>query len=242
MIEKIYHKLVSIIKKIQYYYSVNWTKTLYFNFKKFPFSVAIKFPVFFYGKVKFQSIKGKITINAPIKRGMIGFSRSFEMNTARIGIAELMLDGEIIFNGSVYFGKDCFVYVKKDAVLEMGHMSLMASRGKIICTNRITFGAYTRIGSESQVMDTNFHPIINTQTNLSYPMTAPIELGSYNWLSNRVTIFSKTKTPDYCIIGSNSVCSKDYSSLGSNILIGGVPAVLVKENISRDWNAENLEL
>lgn len=123
----------------------------------------------------------------------------------------------------------------------MGHMSLMASRGKIICTNKITFGTYTRIGSESQVMDTNFHPIINTQTNLSYPMTAPIELGSYNWLSNRVTIFSKTKTPDYCIIASNSVCSRDYSSLGSNVLIGGVPAVLVKENISRDWNSENLE-
>src|SRR5690606_25346720 len=102
-----------IVKKIKYILSINWIKTIYFNFKKFPFETAIKFPVIFYGKVKFQSIKGEVIINSPLKRGMIGFARSYEMNKSSIGIAEIMLEGKIVFNGSVHFGKDYFVYVKK---------------------------------------------------------------------------------------------------------------------------------
>ena len=53
--------------KISFVSKVNWIKTLYFNFRKFPFDVAIKLPLIFYGKVKFQSIRGEIIINAPIK-------------------------------------------------------------------------------------------------------------------------------------------------------------------------------
>ena len=57
-----YRKAKSGYKKFKIYYSINWTKTLYFNFKKFPFSVAKQLPVFFYGSVKFTSIAGKIEI------------------------------------------------------------------------------------------------------------------------------------------------------------------------------------
>lgn len=227
-----------IIRKLKYISSINWIKTIYFNLKKFPLKTAFKFPVIFYGKVKFQSIKGKVTINTPIKRGMIGFAQSYEMNTVSIGIAEIMLEGEIIFNGQVHFGKDFFVYVKKDSILEMGDCSSIGSRGKIICTNNIVFGNFTRIGSECQVIDTNFHQMISIITEEKYPISAPIKLGNYNFISNRVTILSKTITPDYCTIASNTVCTKDYSTLGSNILVGGVPAKLLKENISRDWERE----
>jgi hypothetical protein len=52
-----------------------------------------------------------------------------------------------------------------------------------------------------------------------------------------------TQTPVNCIIASNSLINKDYTTLGENILIGGIPAKLLKENISRDWEGEreNLE-
>lgn len=226
--------------KISFALKVNWVKTLYFNFKKFPLNIAVKLPVVFYGRVKFQSIKGEIIINTSVKRAMIGFGDPYEMNTVSIGLAEIMLEGRVIFNGKVQFGKDNFLYVKKGAVLEMGHKSSIGSRGKIICTESITFGNYARIGSESQVIDTNFHEMINTETNEIYNLTAPIVLGDYNFVSNRVTILSKTRTPNYCTIASNSLCRKDYSVLGENVLIGGIPAKLLKKNTTRNWKAENL--
>jgi len=204
----------------------------------FPYETAIKIPVFFYGKVKFQSLKGNIQIDAPIRRGMIGFGQPYEMNTKHIGIAELFLEGNIVFKGFVQFGKDYFVHISKGSMLEMGNMSSIGSRGKIICTNSIRFGRYTRIGSESQLIDTNFHQMIDTITKEKHLISSPINLGDFNFISNRVTILSKTITPSYCTIASNSLCTKNYIQLGENILIGGIPAKLLKSNISRNWDEE----
>ncbi|OYQ33022.1 transferase [Flavobacterium cyanobacteriorum] len=228
----------TLYHKLKFYRKVNWLKTLYFNFKKFNFLTALKLPVFFYGPVKFQNINGRIIINAPLKRGMIGFGQPYEKTTVHKGYAELAIEGTIIFNGHVQFGKDYFVYVAPDAVAEFGHMSSMASSGKIICTYKVILGDYARIGSESQILDTNFHTMINTLTGEKYSIKGPVHIGSFNYIGNRVSIMKDTVTPDYCSVASNSVCNKNYVSLGQNILIGGVPAALLKNNISRDWERE----
>ncbi|MBP4137568.1 acyltransferase [Flavobacterium geliluteum] len=237
-----YNKLRFWYHRFKFYYSINWTKTLYFNLKKFPFNIAIKLPVFFYGKVKFTSITGKIKIDAPIRKGMIGFGQSYEMNTIHKGIAEVNIAGTLIFKGQVQFGKDYFVYIKANAFCEFGHMSSLASSVKLICTNQIILGNYARFGSECQLIDTNFHQMINTKSGEIYEMTSPIQIGNYNFISNRVSIMKGTKTPDYCTIASNSLCTKDFNSWGNNILIGGVPAKLLRNNISRDWEGECKEL
>ena len=225
-------------KKLKFLLSVNWIKTIYFNFKKFPISIARKLPVYFYGDVKLTCITGAIKIDAPIKRAMIGFGQAYEKTTRSKGIAEFFVTGTLCFKGHAQFGKDCFLYVSNQGYCEFGHMASMASNGKIFCYNSVILGDWARIGSESQLIDTNFHQMINTETGESYPMTGKIYLGDYNFVSNRVTILQKTKTPAYCTIASNTLCSKDYSDLGSNIMIGGIPAKLLKENISRDWEGE----
>jgi acetyltransferase-like isoleucine patch superfamily enzyme len=217
------------------FWAVNWTKTLYFNFKKFPFSTAIKLPVYFYGSVKFSSISGQIVLDAPVKKAMIGFGQPYEIITRSKGTAEICLKGAIVFKGHVQFGKDYFVYIDENARCEMGHMASLGGNGKIICYSHIVFGDYARIGFESQVMDSNFHQMIDTTTNEKLPMAGPIRIGNYNYLGNRISVMQHTITPDYCTVASNSVCNKDYTAFGNNVLIGGIPAKLLRENISRDW-------
>lgn len=242
IINKTHTKLRKVKKDIRFFLSINWIKTIYFNFKMFPYEIAKKLPVFFYGKVKFHSLNGTIFIDAEIQTAMIGFGQPYEMIKNKNLTSEFSLEGKLIFKGYVQFGKGYFVCVQKDAILEMGHMSSLASKGKIICTKNIVFGNYTRMGSESQVIDTNFHQMINTLTGEKYEMSNSIILGNYNFISNRVTIIGKTKTPDNCTIASNSLCTKDYTELGENILIGGIPSKLIKNNISRDWEAEKESL
>lgn len=237
-----YVKSRFVYHRAKFYYSVNWMKTLYFNFKKFPFQDATKLPVFFYGKVKFQNISAKICIDAPLKRGMIGFGQPYEMNTLHKGIAELVIKGTIVFKGNVQFGKDYFIYVAEKGYCEFGNMSSLGSNGKIICIDKIILGDYARLGSECQIIDTNFHQMIDTNTNYKFKMNAPIVIGDYNYIGNRVSIMQETLSPNYCTIASNSLCNKDYSSLGNNILIGGIPAKLLKNNISRDWEVEKAAL
>ena len=173
---------------------------------------------------------------------MIGFGQPYELVSRSKRTAQLVLEGTFVFKGHVQFGIDYFIFIAKDAYCELGHLASMASNGKIICKEKIVLGNYARIGSEAQLIDTNFHQMMNTHTGEKYPMTAPIELGNYNFVSNRVTIMQKTKTPNYCTIASNTLCNKDYTKFGENILIGGIPAKLLKENISRDWEGEQERL
>lgn len=225
-------------QKLKFFLTINWVKTFYFNFKKFPLQIAIKTPIVFYGQVSFQSIKGEVIINGPIERGMIGFGQQFEINQKRKKIAEVVIDGKLIFNGPMHMGKDVFLYVAENATCQFGYMSCLGSEVRLICMNSITLGEWTGIGYQSQVIDTNSHPMINTKTYERYPMTAPIVLGAYNAVSNRVSFMPGTKTPDFCVIASNSLCNKDYTLLGKNTLIGGLPAKLIRENYSRDWEYE----
>ena len=242
ILKNLYRKLRFVYHRMKFYYSINWTKTLYFNFKKFPVSIAKKLPVFFYGKVKFHGIKGEIIINAPVKTGMIGFGQLYETTSRSAGTAFFCLEGKIVFKGHVQFGKDYLVSILKNAYFEMGHMASLGSNGKIICTNSIIMGTYTRVGFESQIIDTNGHGMIHTLSGEKYPISSEIILGSYNFIGNRNSIMQKTITPNYCTITSNSLCNKDYSYLGENILIGGIPAKLIKTNISRDWDGEREDL
>lgn len=232
----------NVYQKIKFYYSINWIKTIYFNFKKFPFSIALRLPVYFYGSVKLKNISGKISINADIKSGMIGFGQAYEIITRSKGTAEFYLEGEIIFNGHVQFGKDYLIHVAPKATLEMGNMSSLGHGGKIICYHKITLGDYARVGYESQLCDTTVHQMINTLDGEKFPLTAPIYIGNFNYISNRVTILCHTITPDYCTIASNSLCTKNYTSFGNNIVIGGIPAKLIKNNTSRDWVGETAEM
>lgn len=225
-------------EKYKFYRSVNWVKTIYFNYKKFPFSIARKLPVFFYGPVKLSTIVGNFKIEAPIKRAMVGFGQPYEIITKMKGTSEFYLKGTFVAKGHIQFGKDYFIYIGDKAYCEFGHMSSLASNGKIICKEKIVLGKYSRIGSESQLIDTNFHQMINTETGEKYPMNGSIQIGDYNFISNRVSIMQKTITPDNCTVASNTLCNKDYSKLGQNILIGGIPAKLLRENITRDWEEE----
>lgn len=242
LLKEKYMVLLIFYKKIKFYYSINWTKTLYFNFRKFPFSVAKRFPVYFYGKVKFTSIKGVIKIEAPLKSGMIGFGQSYETNTIHKGFAEINIEGTIVFKGHVQFGKDYIIKIGNNAYCEMGHLSSLGSCGKLICMNHVALGTYARIGFESQIMDTNFHKMFDTVTGKEFSKTAPIIIGNYNYIGNRVSIMQNTITPDYCTVASNSLCNKDYSNFEKNTLIGGIPAKLIKSNISRDWAGEEVDL
>lgn len=242
MVQKSYRKYRSFYHRLQFYYSVNWTKTLYFNFKKFPFATAKKLPVFFYGKVKLKNISGEMQLEGKIQKGMIGFGQPYELNTVHRGTAEIVLLGKLVFKGKFQFGKDYFLFVGENALCVLGNMASMATGAKLICTEKIVLGDYARFGSESQIIDTNFHDLIDTQTGEKLEKTAPIFVGSYNFASNRVSILKGTQTPNFCTIASNSLCTKDYKILGENILIGGVPAKLLRNNISRDWQGEKQQL
>jgi acetyltransferase-like isoleucine patch superfamily enzyme len=63
----------------------------------------------------------------------------------------------------------------------------MASNAKLIAVESVILGDFARFGSESQIMDTNFHQMIDTTTGERYKVTQPVVIGSYNYIGNRVS-------------------------------------------------------
>lgn len=217
---------------------VNWIKTFYFNFKVFPFQIAKKLPVFIYGKIFLNELSGNIKINGPIRRRMIGIGQRFELAKKEKGISQLTIQGNLIFNGPMHIGKDILLFVAENATCEFGYMSALGSDVKIICSEKIQIGDWSGIAYESQIVDTNSHPMKNTLADKIYPMSGSIEIGHHNTIANRCSIMQNTKTPNYCVVASNSICNKDYTNLGNKILIGGTPAKIIKENYVRDYENE----
>ena len=242
ILKQIYFYFYRLITRVKFFFSINWLKTLYFNFKMLPFAQAIQLPFYFYGRVKLSIAKGAVEIHGPIKRGMFGFGQHYEMTSMSKGIGEFILRGKLVVRGYVQFGKDCFLMVGDNAVLDLHNMAGMASDGKLICTNSITFKTFARVGSGSQIIDTDFHQMIHAETGEKYKMTAPIVIGSYNYIGRWTSLMKGTVTPDYCTVASNTLCNKDYLNLGSHILIGGIPARILKTKIMRDWKGEHAKM
>src|SRR5690554_303594 len=226
-------------KMVLRFLRTNVIKTLYLNFKMLPFKQAIKLPFYVYGKINFRSLKSKININAPVYPGMIkiGWDEYYVETTVPKSI--WIVNGTINFNGPVNFLQGSYVLVTNNATLSFGNKkSIMGANIRIMCFDKIVFGGNSRISWDCQIMDTAFHYVENLLDGDIKPLTSPIVLGNNIWIGNRTTIAKGTVLPDYTIVASNSLVNKDFSSIGENCLIAGLPAKLKQQNIRRVFDSK----
>lgn len=215
---------------------INILLSLWFNFHFLPFRQAIKLPFFLYGKVKFIKADGSVAINGPIKRGMIIINKTKSASCFSGGNSEFVLhkNGKIIFNGPAFIGCGCCININI-GTLVLGQNTIINNQNNIGCFNYIEIGDNTRFGHQNQIYDTNFHHTVDLEKKVVKKSNAPIIIGKWCWIANRVTIMPNIKLPDYTIISSNSLVNKNVATASYQI-IGGIPAKLIKENMTRVWN------
>lgn len=226
-----YRKIIKTVFKLL---KTNILKTVYLNFKMLPFKQAIKLPIFIYGKIIFRSLKGKININATEYPGMIKIGWNEYYVETSVPKSIWTINGKINFNAPINFLQGSYVLLSDNATLSFGNKkSIMGANIRIICFERIDFGATSRISWDCQIMDTTFHYVENLLDGEIKPLTNPIVIGNNIWIGNRTTISKGAVLPDYTVVASNSLVNKDFSSIGENCLIAGLPAKLKQQNIRR---------
>lgn len=232
-----------MIGRLKHFCSINWYQTLKINFKAFAFKDAVLLPIIVYRGFMITEFKGKINLKIKPKFGLIGFGQSYEIFKRKKNCGEAVINGLLEINGKVQFGLDTKLYIKQNAVLKLGHINSFASRTEIICFQNISIDNWVQFGNDCLITDTNFHQLKDLLAQTKLPMNKAISIGSYNFIGARSTIKGNTVTPNNCLVGTNSLLNKNYFSLGENIVLGGIPAKLIKENIVRDWETEkeNLE-
>lgn len=216
------NKYIEILKRIS-------LKTLYFNFKYFPFKEAIKFPVLISKNVFLLESKGSIKIDAPLKTGMIliGFGNIgiFDMKRSR---SIWQVAGEVVFKGKANIGHGTKISVNKNALIEFGDNFSVTAETEIVAEKKIRFGRDVLISWDCLIMDTDFHKIYDQDDKL-INSPKPIEIGNKVWIGCRNVILKGSKIADNSIIGANSFLSKDISDK-SGIFLGN-PIRFVKGNV-----------
>ena len=208
-------------------------KTLYFNFRVFPMRTALKMPVYLTSFTRFSSLKGRILFDCPVRHGLVRFGfAANDMFVPSCNVANLNIDGVVRFKGRGVFG-GVSLNVGPRGALTIGDDFFITNQVKIVCHERMEIGDQARIAWESQLFDTNFHYIREVATGRYLKKTAPVVIGNNVWIGNRTTITKGTVIPDSCMVGSNSLCTKDYSAIPKDSLIAGVPAKLIRTGFHR---------
>jgi acetyltransferase-like isoleucine patch superfamily enzyme len=217
----------NIINKIRVFY-----KSFYFNCKYFGFTTALKLPVLINYNVSFNTLRGEVKLNCPLKRGIVRIGFPY------IGIANekyirtvLELKGKIIFNGEAKIGSGSRISVGETGILEFGSNFAITSESTLICFKNIKFGSDCLLSWDILIMDTDFHSISYQDCNNSV-ITENILIGDKVWIGCKSLILKGTVVRDNSVVAALSKLNSKYEE--SNVLITGNPAKAIKK--IKDWN------
>ncbi|MCX6250383.1 MAG: acyltransferase [Bacteroidetes bacterium] len=205
-------------------------RSVFFNLKYFPLLQAIKLPVLLTPNVYLKVTKGKITITAPIRTGMIRIGEEgvgiFDYKHSR-AIWEVW--GEVIFQGTARIGHGSKISVGEAGKLTIGDEFLNSAESTICCFNEITFGRHCFLSWDILIMDTDYHKITDTEGKVINPDT-PVHIGENVWIGCRSVILKGSSINDNNIIAAGSLISGTIN--GQNQVIGGVPAKVIRTGVN----------
>ncbi len=233
---KSFGEVLSKIESIVSAPRVRVLKTLYVNFRCLPFRQAINFPITIRGKFNIHSL-GRIVIDSKcVHCGMIKFG-GFNNKSARP--TRIVSSGTIIFRGYAAIWEGVLLELGNESVLDLGNDVLLGENVNIMLRKGCKIGDYARIAFDSQIMDSDFHYMLNLENNEIRNCTAPVVIGNYNWIGNRTTIKKGTMTPDYTIVAApNALLSKDYRGGVECPVLGGCPAKVIGSGRRRIYSHE----
>lgn len=123
---------------------------------------------------------------------------------------------------SIYSNAD--ISVNEDAILEIGS-GFVNHGARIHCFQSIKIGTQVYIGDDVAIRDCDGHEIIGSDK----PMTMPIVIEDHVWIGAKVTILKGVTVGEGSVVAAGSVVSRDVPP---HTLVAGVPAKVVKENVS----------
>lgn len=207
-------------------------KTIYINFRALPFKQARKFPIIMMGRTSLKGIKkGAIEIKDPVNMGMI---RIAAQKTGKRGLqvgkrTSILVyeNGKIQFQGKASIGQGTGICAKNGTICFGDNFSCNVNCF-IYSQKGISFGDDVLLGWNINIRDNDGHPMHNDAGELVNPDKL-IEMGDHVWVASYVDIMKGVKLASGTIVGTRSLVTK--SNELPNVVIGGVPAKVIKENI-----------
>lgn len=199
-----------------------------------------------------SSVKGKnnkLKIHNTVLKRKIKILIKGHNNTVLIGPYVRLRNIVIEINGSgnvIDIGKNAAVY-------ESARFLVEGDNCKILLSEKVTVGSANFFTGESdtnifvgedcmfsrdiKINTSDFHSIIDLETNTRINMPANIHIGNHVWVGHGANINKGALVSDNTVIGAYAVVNKKFTE--PNILIAGQPAKIIKTNIN--WDREKLK-
>lgn len=209
-----------------------------FCLRHLPLRQAVKLPIWVY-KPKYRSQKGQFVIDCPnIRYGMIrlGFPRCALYPNTGISFKN---DGKIVFKGTCLIGNDSYIVCGKQGKIVFGDDFKNTGCLRITSQCGISFGKSARVGWETLIMDTNYHPLWDMEKKKFKRAFAPISIGDYNWIATQCYVMQGVVTPERCIFGARSVITHS-GPFEPYAVHSGSPLKVLTRNVMRDYEHDHI--
>lgn len=158
--------------------------------------------------------KGSLTLGAKWLGLRFQASEFLLQNGAKVNVDDAF---------SIYTG--FHIALSSNARLSLGS-GYINSGVTIDCFESIRIGHYVVISKGVTIRDSDNHQFDNNT-----PISAPITIGDHVWIGINVTILKGVNIGDGAVVAAGAVVVSDVAP---NTLVGGVPAKLIRENVT--WN------
>lgn len=221
--------LKKYLKLIKYLLQENY-KTIYFNFRYFPFHQAICFPVILSRNMYLKEMSGEVILEGVVKHKMI------TIGFGEVGIFDdkksrpiWQVFGKVVFKGRAQIGHGSKISVGKNGTLILGNNFRITAESAIAAHKKIEFGENCLLSWDILIMDSDFHTIKNKEGVCINPPES-ILIGNHVWIGCRTTILKGTQISSESVIGTGSVVNKVLEA--ENCIYAGSPARLIKKEIT----------
>lgn len=134
-------------------------------------------------------------------------------------------------NGGVLWLEDdgCCLHICGGTTIEDAHLAV-AENGSML-----VIGKDCMLSSKIRISTTDSHSVIDLNTNKRINPAGDIIIGDHVWVGYHVAINKGCRIGNGAVLAGNSVITKDVPS---NVVAAGVPAKVVKRNVT--WNRKRM--
>ena len=183
--------------------------------------------------------KGGIRVNSRIQFSGNGNRVILEKNCMLLN-SLVMIQGE---NNEVRLGADSYVsgaelWVENNqCLLSIGENTFVGHHSHLACTengSKLVIGDNGMISSYVQIRTGDSHSILNMEGK-RINNAKSVFIGYHCWLGEGSKVMKGVTLEGDDIVSSGAIVTKSY---GKNLLLGGIPARIIKENVK--WDKERL--
>lgn len=216
---------MNIIQKI-YYYSYS----LLFCLRYLPLKQAIHIPLLIHPRVRIDKMyRGAICIHGKLKHSMfvIGWEGTIGRSNCH-SLISIGKGGKLVLGEMVQMARGTRIVIGQNAELAIGNNFWCNGDCFFNCTTKISIGDNNMYGWNVNFNTTDGHHVY--VDGASKPMEGEIVIGNHVWIASYCNITKNSFIADDCMVAQNSLVGKRFDS--SHCLIGGLPAKVLKENVS----------